>query len=182
MEILVRIPGEDEKIFKLLEEYKFFPTMLKDRIEFYLNSEELKTINCYLRGTEYDVFIHAYEFGGGKTNTGSGIVVCGPKGEMLEPIEIFRDGHLANRIHAKFESKHCFSVHATKRGIISITEGKIEQHPAGEFFFKTIDTWKGPLQEMPRKLCDFEKAATVAKQKANCFHCRHVHFALRMLS
>ena len=42
----------------------------------------------------------AEESGGGSTNTGKALIICGSKGEKLRPVFIPSSGHLANGTHA----------------------------------------------------------------------------------
>jgi len=124
------------------------------------------------------LFIDIVESGGGRTNSGSGIVVCGVSGKPLRPYYIHQHGKLANGIHARFAVSTAVVTITGYRHESRITIRKHEIIREGEIArIKTIMIWEDDLNLLPGKFSNFLAAGKAAVEKGNCYHCREVHFA-----
>lgn len=135
----------------------------------------------------------AWEEGGGYTNTGSAQIVCGVNGERLKPVLVRRRGHLANAEHALFIGQRLVTVYANhhrKDFMFQITEHSIDPK-TGEVKEKEIWTYSDDFADAPIDSFDewfeqnapsyvekFRDALKAAFEKAQCYHCRGVHYAL----
>jgi len=125
------------------------------------------------------LLIDCEEHGGGMTNTGSGTVVCGLSGKMLRPYFTPRRGHLACGAHGYFSVPGAVvTVTGYRRDTnVSIQEHRIKKD--GELaWIETSDIWSGELEVLPNTYKRYEAAAEAAHRKANCYHCRCVHYGI----
>lgn len=117
------------------------------------------------------------ESGGGMTNTGSAVVICGTNGEKVKPLFVPRG--YANSDHAIFVV--CPGMHVVEayhdRGGERITVYRIDaigvEDDADSVKFHEVASWEngdGNLGDA------FEAAATAALQKSYCYHCREAHY------
>ena len=124
------------------------------------------------------LFIDATENGGGMTNTGSGTIVCGLSGKALRPYYVSRGGHLACGTHAHFSVPNAA---VTVTGYRCDDEVTIEEHKiCRDGNIARIESkllWSGNVKMLPESLSRFRAAAEAAREKGNCYHCRHTHFA-----
>lgn len=126
-------------------------------------------------------FIDVPEEGGGKTHTGKGTVVCGLSGKALRPYYVPHGGHLACGTHAYFSvpvavitvTGYCLSDDIVIKKHEIVRNGDSAQ-------IKSSTLWKGDLEVMPESFSRFQAAALAARDKANCYHCRHVHFGVNI--
>jgi len=124
--------------------------------------------------------INCEEKGGGeKDDTGSGIIVCGLSGKALHPYLIRKRGHLACREHAFFTVPSAvITITSYQRdGVSTIQEHRI----VGEgktAYIQTKNIWIGEKRKLPQKLNRFSAAVDAALEKSDCYHCRHVHYAV----
>lgn len=124
---------------------------------------------------EAKFFIELFEQGGGKTSTGSGTVICDEKGKPFSPVEVFKTGHLANNLHARFHVKKGYEVTSNKYGLISIMEYSLSENDK-EVSIKSQLIWKGRKDLKPEIFKNFDFPVVAAYAKANCYHCRSPHF------
>lgn len=120
------------------------------------------------------------EQGGGMSNTGGAIIVCGEHGERLTPL--FVPKGYSNGDHAIFVAKvgmHLVESGHDRRGEVVgahriIAIGTIDDPDGLEF--ETVGEWENGDGNIP----EFLKAAQVASsEKAHCYHCREPHFIKR---
>lgn len=172
-EIFAKIPFEDVELLDKLVDAGFKAEMFLKRMEVSVrDGEEIEKLRKYLPGSACFLF-RAYESGGGKTNTGFSQIICTPDGKPMKPRYIRKSGHLANQSHAMFECSEAVLITSTKNGTISITYGKVYFN-TGEFHTEIL--WSGPKEWLPESFQKYEKAVEAAYKKANCYHCRHVHY------
>lgn len=172
-DIFAKIPFEDTELLDKLVAAGFNAEMFLKRMEVQIREEwEIEKLRKYLPANAFFLF-KAYECGGGKTNTGFAQIICTPEGKPMKPRYVHRSGHLANRSHAMFECSEAVLITSTKNGTISITYGKIFRN-TGKFETKVL--WSGPKEWLPESFQKYERAVKVAYEKANCYHCRHVHY------
>lgn len=123
-------------------------------------------------------FVEATEDGGGMTNTGYATVVCGLAGKMLKPYFTPRGGHLSNGTHGYF---------SVPKGIVTVDSSKKEEMVSIQkhlinvsketVSLKTEEIWSGYPKELPIYLEKYKAAVDAAYEKANCYHCRCLHYA-----
>ena len=127
-----------------------------------------------------------WECGGGCSNTGEVYIVAGSNFEPLRPVYIRRRGHLSNNDHALFIVKEGYHIifcnhHRRDMNIVIYKIEKIieenEQLTAICSVINKFDCgeWDNPVINDN----NFEAAITAAKEKAVCYHCREVHYALK---
>jgi len=120
----------------------------------------------------------AWEAGGGMTNTGDADIICGRKGEALNPVYIRGRGDLCCNNHALF--------------IVSVGFHKISaDHHRGDFNISIHSVVSAPMHEEPtwELLFSFSRgewdkeppafldaAISAATEKATCYHCREPHY------
>lgn len=124
------------------------------------------------------LFIDCTESGGGYTNTGSATVVCGLSGKALRPYLVSRSGHRACDTHAYF-SVPCSVITVTgyrkQSNIEIVSHTIIRDGNIARIESKSI--WSGDFRELPKIFERYEQAVFAANKKADCYHCRHVHYA-----
>lgn len=126
------------------------------------------------------LLIDVTEYGGGATNTGDSVVVCGTQGEPLRPYYVPRSGHLSCETHAHFAVREeVVTIAGAKPG----TRVEIQKHRIvrnGNIArIKSEKIGSGDLEDIPEILGHFQDAAEATVEKANCYHCRCVHYATR---
>jgi len=117
-----------------------------------------------------------WESGGGMTNTGFAIIVCGESGEKLEPIYIKRKGNLSCSEHALF---------LLKDGVIVIHITRKKNHDAlmledeiqNLYDVKIYEYENGDFIEVERLPC-YEEAIKAGKEKTKHYHCRTPYYFL----
>ncbi len=122
--------------------------------------------------------IETTECGGGMTNTGHASIICSTIGEKVRPFYIPRGGHLANGDHAFFSMPMLVEV-TGYRNIegVEIFHFSIFKKSLGSAEIIMREIWSGDRESLPRKYNYFTEAVNAAYEKANCYHCRHVHYA-----
>ena len=124
------------------------------------------------------LFVDIVESGGGRTSSGSGIVVCGVSGKPLRPYYTHQHGNLSNGIHARFAVSTAVVTITGYRNESRITIRKHEIIREGRTArIKTTLLWEDDLDLLPGTLDNFHAAGKAAVEKGNCYHCREVHFA-----
>jgi hypothetical protein len=118
------------------------------------------------------------ESGGGATNTGGCIVVCGSRGEKLRPI--YRPKGTAFGDHAIFvvtENVHVIQQSHSREGetisVWRITGIGTADDP-DVLQLENVGEFKSGDGDIPDYLKD---AAEAASLKGHCYHCRHAHYA-----
>ena len=118
------------------------------------------------------------ESGGGATNTGGATIVCGPTGEMVEPL--FVPKGYCNDNHAVFVAQPgmclveaamgCRGEDVTVYRIITIgTPDDPDALILEEVCSYADGDWNGFL-------ADFRRAAEAALSKSMCYRCREPHY------
>lgn len=124
------------------------------------------------------LLIEATEHGGGYTNTGGATVVCGLSGKPLRPYYVPRGGHLACGTHGYFSVPGAVVtvVGYRRSDNVTIEEHRIRQ--VGEIaWIESKQLWSGDIHELPELFSRYQAAAEAANMKANCYHCRCLHFS-----
>lgn len=175
--IVAIIPFEDIGMYNRIKSRSPFyeVKLLKGRIEIDLKESVTVDVTVFPRETEY--YITAYECGGGATNTGLAEIICGEGGEKLKPIEIYTEGHLSNKTHAKFRERNLVCVTSTKRGSITMTESYFYKH-YDILTIRTEEFWKGNIWDLPVSYSMFRLAVEAAHDKAGVYHCRKAMYIL----
>lgn len=117
------------------------------------------------------------ESGGGSTNTGGCIIVCGPSGEKVKPLFVPRG--YSNGEHAIFVARvgmHIIEQSHSRSGE-SITAWKIvgigRPNDLEELALEKVGEWENGDGNIP----DYLKAASdAASNKGHCYHCREAHY------
>lgn len=123
--------------------------------------------------------LEATEYGGAKTKTGSGTIVCAPDGNALKPYRVLRTGHIACKTHAHFSvGQACVTLTGYRNSEqVMIQECSIV-HEAGMVGINVEVLWEGGKDDLPEQLRHYSLAVEAAVEKANCYHCRHVHYSV----
>lgn len=100
------------------------------------------------------LFIDCSEYGGGMSNTGLGVIVCGASGKPLKPYRIPNGGHLACGHHETYFTSY-------EEDVARLVKKEI---------------WVGYADELPTMYGQFQDAVNAAVEKANCYHCREPHY------
>ena len=124
-----------------------------------------------------------WERGGSFTNTGYAQIICSIQGEKLKPVYIRGKGHLANNDHALFAGNALVIINAShhRRDFsVSVTR-KVVDTKSGKVDISII--WKSPenhdwLDNLPEKIAIYSDAIKSAIEKADCYHCRSVHYSI----
>jgi len=127
-------------------------------------------------------YLAAWECGGGMTNTGRAVIVCGPAGEKLKPVYYRRRGHLACNEHGLFILKpgyhlifanhHRGDFHIDVQKIVSLHADNEKPYALVEL---VCNFSKGEWDKEPPE--ELKPAIEAAKAKARCYHCRNLHYA-----
>ena len=134
----------------------------------------------------------AWEVGGGYTNTGEASIICDRNGQPKEAIYIRRRGHLANDRHALIlVNRGDYIVKAWQhRGDFLVKiyqvidfEREAEKYSDGveavNMYSFIREKYRFDRGEWSPDLPEFlEAAVEAAKDKALCYHCRCVHYAI----
>jgi len=138
------------------------------------------TIPAPVQALPHHLELEITEHGGGMTGTGSGTVVCGEHGERLRPFRVPQGGHLANGVHAYFAVREpgCVTVTGFRLSWDVRIERVNVERDGNAARIATTEVWYGDLRELPSMYSEFEAAAKAASDKGDCYHCRHVHFAI----
>lgn len=180
MKLVARIRGEDPSLVARLRGCGVTAKLVKGAViaELPKNGDNGFVVHPDLG--DADLRIDIVEGGGGLTKTGSGIVVCDVGGYPLTPYRIPRHGTLANAQHAYFSVPiACVTVQGFRnQEQVIISEHHIVAQD-GAAFLQTKRLWSGDLDDLPEVFAHYRDAATAARLKSNCYHCRHVHFAVK---
>jgi len=169
MELWCIVPNESQKDFQILEKEGLNPSLFKGYMEGKFPTIHGGVIHNMPITTHY--FIKNWEYGGGMTNTGKATIVCGMHGEKLKPKKIFTTGHLANKIHAEFETSYGHEITCTKSGDTSIIYYYLAFiHDSVNI--QTQSVWEGPHNSVPNKYKTMKPGIFTAYKKANEYHCR----------
>lgn len=183
MKIVARVEGEKPTLIEALKAGGIAAKLVRNativELERNQSHTDLYHVPDEIQSHEYVLLIEATEHGGGMTNTGSATVVCGSSGKKLRPYYVPK-GH-SNSTHAYFSVPGSIITVTgyRKDDNVTIMEHKIEIKGAyGEFAeIKTSDVWSGEVGVLPNLYSRYQDAAEAAHGKANCYHCRHVHYA-----
>ena len=128
--------------------------------------------------------LEAAESGGGMTNTGHSVVICGHRGEALRPFATSgHRGQQACGTHAWFgRTGGLCTVSASywSKAEPSVTVTIVRHVLNVDGFMATLASeqlWTGSPRDLPRFLAEFRSAVEAAARKATDYHCRSVHFA-----
>lgn len=126
-----------------------------------------------------------WELGGGATNTGESQIICGPKGEKKKPVYVRGRGQLSCAEHGLFivSPGDCLikADHHREDFFIEIycLDGIRKDDDGNEFFGTTLQAEYSQGQWDELEIVDwFHAAIEAAKDKAVCYHCRELHYAL----
>lgn len=184
MKITARVNGENQQLVNDLTQRGIVAKLVKGGVIIELPKRENGsykdpgTFDIPEEVGDAQLSIGVSESGGGMTNTGSGNVVCGLSGKPLRPYYVPKGGHLANETHAYFSVPNAV---VTVTGYRRDDEVVIEEFRivrdgnVAKIESKTI--WSGDLDDLPKSFSHYADAAKAAHRKANCYHCRCVHFA-----
>ena len=130
----------------------------------------------------------AWEQGGGATNTGNAIVICGPDGSPLKPIYVAKHGSLSNGKHALFVvAVGCIVIEVSRhrdeytRNVYKIVaieeEDKAVLFPIAFYTEATgwVDVDKPTMDALQQG--PIHNAICAANSKSECYHCRLPHYA-----
>lgn len=120
------------------------------------------------------------ECGGGSRNTGESRIVCGSEGERLKPLYIPYRGyawgdHALFVVRAGMHIIECSRSRGSERVIFSRVAGVGTDADPDELELVIVAEWEGGDGDIPSFLAP---AVDAAREKAACYHCRHVHYAL----
>lgn len=119
------------------------------------------------------------ESGGSGSSRGTSWIVCGPRGEPLKPL--FTPKGYAFADHAFFVVRvgmhiiECSRSRGSERVIISRVADVGTDADPDELELVIVAEWEGGDGDIPSFL---SPAVDAAREKAACYHCRHVHYAL----
>jgi len=181
MEMVIKIWGENPKLLEKLLSLKFEAKLVKHGIlcqPGYDQEEKKFFIPEIVQGKKFSLMINCVENGGAATNTGQATVVCSLSGDKLSPYFVPSSGELSNGVHAFFsvpEAVTTVTAHR-KQSDIEIMMYLIER--LDNFIsLETEKVWVGSPQDLPKMYSMYEAAVKAAKEKAECYHCRCVHYA-----
>jgi hypothetical protein len=131
--------------------------------------------------------LHLTENGGGMSNTGVAEIICNLDGEPLKPVQIRKKGNIANGTHAIFVGKDLIMITAKHHRSDFVI--KIEKHSINDMSGRTTieDIWFGNIfigksfdvkNILPEKFKKFENPVICAIDKAMCYHCKCIHYAI----
>jgi hypothetical protein len=125
--------------------------------------------------------IEIYEEGGAKTNSGESTIVCAMSGKRLKPYYTPVKGELACGRQAWF---------SVESGVVTVTgytmaeTVELQRHEIivqnvipPVVSIKTINVWKGYRNELPGMFSIYKEAVHAAYEKAQCYHCKCIHYA-----
>lgn len=125
-----------------------------------------------------------WERGGGFRNTGNACIVADREGQPKKAVYVRRRGHLANENHALiivepgdfivFADHHREDFTITIYQIIDLKTDESDNIYAVTVKKRTFDLGEWD-EDLPAHL---EAAVEAAKEKALCYHCRCVHYAI----
>ena len=183
MKIIAKIKGENLELVQTLKQQGIAAKLVRGGVIVELPKREKKT---WGEPDSFDIpegvsdailLIDCCEKGGGMTSTGSGTVICGLSGKPLKPYYVPRRGHLACGEHAYFSVPNAVITVTGYRRDSNITITKYEIKKDGQTAILEIsEIWKGEIEFLPELYDCYKEAATAARQKANCYHCRSPHF------
>lgn len=128
------------------------------------------------------LLIEAVEEGGGMSNTGEGVIVCGLSGKKLRPYYIPTGGPLSNAVHAHFSVPEAVvtievTEHHTTTAVIRenriIREGNTARIQVKVLWSGRI---KQDLKEVPALFARFIPAIKAGWDKIQQYHCRHAYY------
>ncbi|HUW72211.1 MAG TPA: hypothetical protein VMV66_03440 [Candidatus Humimicrobiaceae bacterium] len=184
MKITAKIHREDQSLVTILAQRDIAAKLVKGGVivslpvtkKESLNNHETYEIPAELK--DATLLIDVAEEGGGRTKSGSGIIICGLNGKALRPYYIPRGGDRACNTHAYFSVSHLV---VTITGYRLNSKVTIEEHwivrDGSVAQIKSREIWSGELEVLPDSFSRFQSAAEAANEKANCYHCRHVHYS-----
>jgi len=118
------------------------------------------------------------ERGGGMTNTGNCMIVCGPSGERIKPLFVPRG--YSNDVHAIFVARigdHIIEA-GHNRGGENATVWRIDGVGTADEPDKLVVTVVGEYEDGDGNIpAEFATAVEAAFQKSHCYHCREAHYA-----
>lgn len=139
------------------------------------NSELLKSLSI-------KPILIGYESGGGRTNTGSSVIICGIDGQALNGFSLSRS---ANSNHALFISDKLVEIKtdywnksdfrfSTSITLYELKEDLIEKEELISFNYnyETLEHF------LPSKYERFHIAIESSIRKTTCYHCRESHYLL----
>jgi hypothetical protein len=179
MRVKARINGENQLLVDALSQHGIIAKLVKGGI-----IVELPALNdpgvyeVPMEVSDAVLYLDLTEHGGGRTNTGSGTVVCGLSGKALRPYYVPRRGHLACNAHAYFcVPNAAVTVTGFRNGKVKIEEHRIVRDGNNMTLIESTKLWYDELRMLPETFSRFRAAAQAAITKAKCYHCRCVHFA-----
>ena len=176
MKIIARVNGENAAFVERLNHQNISAKMIKNGVIVELPYDKGKYLIPPLN--DYRLFIDVQEQGGGLTNTGSATIVCGLTGKPLKPYYCPRRGHLACGIHAYFSVPEAVVTITGYRRDDNVTFSKHIIIVNGNLAtLKTETLWSGRIESLPNLFSKYKNAAKAAQEKANCYHCRCVHYS-----
>jgi len=117
------------------------------------------------------------ENGGGATNTGSAMIVCGANGEKLNPLFVPRGYSQGD--HAIFVARagmHIVNAEHSRRGesatVYRIDGIGTDDNPDAVVFHEVAGYEDGDGNVPP----EFNATVDAALEKSHCYHCREPHF------
>ena len=177
--VLIRVWGEPDEtlkagLVKMVRDGFIYPLarlVHGEEISFIL-SDGLKT-------RDHKLLIECWEEGGGYSNTGQAIIICGCNGEKMIPFFIPQP-HEYNGRHAHFSLEKMVSITAVlQKGsvLISIKKHRVKEvNGNGALRIETKVVWEGNSNDLPTEHQKFREATLAAVGKVKHFHCREPHF------
>ena len=182
MKIVARLNKEDQELVNDLRHCGISAKLVKGGV--------IAELPVRVENQSYDLptqlngaalYLDVAEHGGGMTNTGDGTVVCGLSGKALHPYYRPRGGNLSCGTHAYFSVSNAV---VTVTGYRKDANIKIQEHKIVRdgivVDIKSEELWSGELEVLPDLFSRFRAAAEAAHEKANCYHCRCVHYFTEM--
>jgi len=126
---------------------------------------------------DYNLLLNISENGGALESTGKATIVCGLSGRPLIPYYIPSGPSVCGN-HAYFSiPNNAITVSSYKNSYdIMIAKHQIVTSKK-RATIETTSLWYGQMDDLlPDCFQDFQAAATAARAKANCYHCREPHF------
>ena len=125
-----------------------------------------------------------WESGGGMTNSGKSLIICGENDERLRAIYIPKGGQLSNSNHAlipiKIGDKVIIASHQKEDFTIKIYQIKSIEKYEERLVMEAINTWQEGEWENDDDNSTLANSFSVqaAMDKATCYHCREPHYIL----
>lgn len=168
--LYVKVHGEDTDVFAWAAKFGE-AKLVRNAVIVYPKDgaldELLRTLN-----KEHTLLVEAYEKGGSGMNTALVTIVCSTSGAPMRPVRVLRP--YAGGAHAMFTSTRLVVVTADRsRNEVAVT---LKSVSATETGLKEEIIWKGYPEDLPNRFKKFSAAVKAAVAKANCYHCRHVHY------